>query len=436
MAIERRPIEPRRLVPHAHGLERHGRDPAPRRRPIDLRREPTRVRQVAPEPRTDRLHALLAQRQPDLEGTETPAERDAPVAIVTHLRVHWRLQVTRSGGHDAHQVFRVTDQVQRAVERHRHPLVRIDDDRIGAFDTLPIVTAFRQQHRRAAHGAIDVQPDPFSPRNRCERRDRIHRGGGGRAGGRDDGAGPEPRRTVAGNSRLERIDLHPELRIDWDRAHVLPAEAGQQRRLFNRAVRLRGHIDDQRSLCSLEPRTLCGIVTGTLACADQCDQRGDRSRVLDDAAEARRQAQQLAQPVGHDLLELCQRRARLPVETDYPEARAHHVAEHRGKRAAGREITEETWVLPVSDAGHDQPVEIAEDRLERFAQFRRGRWELCDELAGLGSGLHRQLALGKPFAVGRDPFHQRVPGVSKLVRCHGGGSSALAATLPWSHFRP
>ncbi len=50
VAVERVAVEPGRLVPHAHGLQRHRREHPPAGRRGDLLRQPARVVEVAPQP--------------------------------------------------------------------------------------------------------------------------------------------------------------------------------------------------------------------------------------------------------------------------------------------------------------------------------------------------------------------------------------------------
>ena len=53
-----------------------------------------------------------------------------------------------------------------------------------------------------------------------------------------------------------------------------------------------------------------------------------------------------------------------------PRPALDQVAEHRRARGVRREVAEEAGVLPVRDAGQDDPVEVGEDRGERLAAAR------------------------------------------------------------------
>ena len=69
------------------------------------------------------------------------------------------LQVARVGGHHPDEMLRVADVVERAVERGAEPLVRVEHQRVGALDALPHPAALGQDHRRARHRRVDVQPE-------------------------------------------------------------------------------------------------------------------------------------------------------------------------------------------------------------------------------------------------------------------------------------
>ena len=47
---------------------------------------------------------------------------------------------------------------QRAVHRREHPLVRVDDERVGALDARERPALLLADHRRARVGGVDVQP--------------------------------------------------------------------------------------------------------------------------------------------------------------------------------------------------------------------------------------------------------------------------------------
>ena len=68
------------------------------------------------------------------------------------------------------------------------PLVRVHDQRVGAFHAIPQDPALGQDHRRARHGRIDVQPQLLRARDLRDLGDRVEGRGRGRAAGRDDRA--------------------------------------------------------------------------------------------------------------------------------------------------------------------------------------------------------------------------------------------------------
>ena len=83
------------------------------------------------------------------------------------------------------------------------------------------------------------------------------------------------------------------------------------------------------------------IVRGAFAGAHQSDQRAGRGGILDHAAPRFGEADHLAHPVGDDFLQLGQRRAGLPGQTEHAQAGAEVIAQHRGELAVGRKVAEE-----------------------------------------------------------------------------------------------
>ena len=250
-------------------------------------------------------------------------ERDAPVAVVLHAAVGRRLQVARVGGHHAHEVLGVAHVVDRAVERRAQPLVRVEHERVGRLDAVPHPAALGQDHRRAGHRGIDVQPQPVPAthvaQSRCTGSSAVvvvvpvvaTTAHGHAAGG-----------AVLGDGRRQRVGAHRVVRVARRRADVLAAEAGQQRRLVHGAVAVGGGVDDQRLRLGLQPAARERVAGGPFARADQREQRRGRRRVLDHALPRVRQAHHLAQPVGGDLFHFGQRRTRLPGQAEHAEAGA------------------------------------------------------------------------------------------------------------------
>ena len=138
--------------------------------------------------------------------------------------------------------------VQRAVERRAQPLVRVDDERVGALDAVPHPAALGQDHRRAGHRRVHVQPGA----------------GAARARRRSAPTGSSAVvvvvpvvATTAHGIVPARASRRPSLRRARRRASrnarrgheadVVAPETGEQRRLVHRAVGVRGGVDDERA---------------------------------------------------------------------------------------------------------------------------------------------------------------------------------------------
>ena len=93
---------------------------------------------------------------------------------------------------------------QRAVHRREHPLVGVDDERVGALDARERPAELGAHHRAARVGGVDVQPRAGLRAQVGQRGHRIDRGGRGGADG-----GDHDRRV----GEVEPVDAHAVLAV-------------------------------------------------------------------------------------------------------------------------------------------------------------------------------------------------------------------------------
>ena len=121
--------------------------------------------------------------------------------------------------------------------------------------------------------------------------------------------------------------------------------------------------------------------------------------------EAIGKAEELAEPVDDDPLELGRRRRRRPQHPLDPEAGAEQFAEDRRTGGIGREVGKEPRMLPVRQPRNDDSLEIAEHRRERLRRLWRRGGKPGRDLPRLDVGKHALSRQRRPV-VG-DPVHDR-----------------------------
>ncbi len=392
MARERRLVAFQRLrhVSQADGLQRHRRHALPAGRLVHPRAEPLRVREVAPEARLQARDAGVEQVEPQLERAETAAERDVPVAEVADRAVRFRPQVARVRAHHADQMLRVAHVICAVVEAHAHPLVRVEDQAVGALDAVPERAALGQHHRRPGERRVDVQPQAVLARELGDPGERVDCRRPRRADRGDDRARHAACRAIGGDRVLQPLEAQRVAVVGLDEAQVVPAEAREQRRLLDRAVAFARGVDDERRLEPLEPRAVLAEARAALARAQERAQRGRARRIVDDAGPRLGEPDHLPQPVHHDLFELGRGRARLPAHALDAESRGGEVGQDRRVAGVAREVGEERRVVPVRDARQHVGVEPRDGVFEPAA-FARGLFrKAAADLAGAHGAHHRQ----------------------------------------------
>src|SRR5438270_846288 len=102
----------------------------------------------------------IAYHHPELQSTETPTERGTVVHQIRHLvaRTLGVAQILWDEAEGSLDHARLTCIEDAAINGRKEPLVRIDDEGIGAFATCQHPMHLRINRGRATIGCIDVQP--------------------------------------------------------------------------------------------------------------------------------------------------------------------------------------------------------------------------------------------------------------------------------------
>ena len=221
------------------------------------------------------LSAVVSQHGPELQGTKATAESRAVV-----LQVDGRIGRGEVLGRKRERLMEHLGPAcpQRcAIHLGEEPLVRIDDDGIGALDPVEAPAKLGADGRRPRIRRVDVEPRARLPAPLGELRHGVDRRGSRRADRRDD-----RRRIVE-----RKVSTHAVRLVDFDGPEL---EADEPRGLLDAEVRLLRCVDD-----AARPKR-----------AGRCE-RGDGRRrcgVLDMAVPRARQAEQLREPVHHGHFQL------------------------------------------------------------------------------------------------------------------------------------
>ena len=257
-----------------------------------------------------------------------------------------------------------------AVQRHEqsiageHPLVRVDDERVGTLDPGRRGTELGADPGRARVGRVDVEPDVAD------------------AGRRSRRSGPTRWSTSSRPSRRPRRRRRGRGGRD---------ACGTRRRRERAATRARARcaaLSIDECVCSEQTTTRRSGIA--VARSHERGQRRDRRRVLDVAVPARRadRAAAASQSVtcSSSSVSAGPVRQRMPTWLSVAVSSSARIA---GSGARVREVGEEPRVLPVRRRGQDQPVHVLEQRRERLRLVRRRGRQPLAEPARLDLRQHR-----------------------------------------------
>ena len=292
-----------------------------------------------------------------------------------------------------------------ALDRREQPLVGVDDEGVGALDTVEGVAKLRADGGRAGVGAVDVQPGAVVLGEIGDRRHRVDRRRRGRAHGCHDSA-----HVALGELLRERVGAHAELGVG---RHLAELELEQPRRLLDGRVRLVG--------AEHYAATAANLTRG----GEGAHRRGGRG-VLDVTEPGAGQAEELRDPVHDVLLQLRRGRGGAPQHPVRVQRRDEELREDARLGARVREVGEEAGMVPVRDGRDDQLVEVAEHVGERLALLRRRLGELGAQRPGLDLRQHREVAdalevVGRPVDGGAAVLAEAQRRVDRIRSMSGQG---------------
>ncbi len=407
----------------------------------DPRRELLRERHVRADVRAQALGSVPADHRPQLERPEAAPERHVPVAVVDHrAAVRGRVaQVLRQDRQRADERRAVGHPERVTVEIRQQPLVRVGGVAVDELQAVVEPAEFRSDSRYAGPGGVDVHPRAGLAGDGRELAHRVHRARPGGAHRRHDERGYDAVGEVGGDQLAQVIRSGGQRPgVDVDAPQRARAQARDAARLLDRRMRLSRRV--HREAARGDAVAQRGAAARPVQCGEQRHERGVGRGVLDDApagaaaarrgAEARREVQQLGQPVQHVRLQLGGRGRRRPQHPLHAEARGQQIAEDGRAAGIGREVGEERRVLPVRDARQDRRVEVGEQVRERFTVLGRVRRQGGPDVTGGHLREHRQRF--EAFLVVGDPVDDLVPVPPELRRRHvrrfggrGGGATSL-----------
>ena len=178
----------------------------------------------------------------------------------------------------------VLNQRAAGFVRLKEPLVRVQPDRISAFNPAQELSAPLRHDGEAAICGVDMQPEILRRAKVGHRLETVDGAGACRAGVCGDRDGREAGVAVVGHGAGQRAHVQAEVRVARDHANALAADADDHRRTGEGAVALIAHVDGGAlgMACRLARRDE-GVDTGDGAAAGEEPARAFRPRFSRDS---------------------------------------------------------------------------------------------------------------------------------------------------------
>ena len=260
--------------------------------------------------------------------------------------------------------------------------MRIERQRIGAWQTAQDRTQLRTQIEEGAVRPVDVMPQALAGAEIGNRIQRIDRPGVGRAGARHHGERDETGPSIGRDCLFEHIDPQPETLVGGNRPHAIGHDTCQLGRFENGVMRLIGGIQHARSNVGAQV---------PLPRAQNRVPRRHRPTGGEQPARAGRKGHPLAKPFERIRLELHQCRRGLPDAGETVRRIGDEVRQRRWKQSAARDEREISGARRGEGSWHPVLEQLVEERIERRAMLGRRLPHRAAQGAGLDVAAARLL---------------------------------------------
>ena len=145
-------------------------------------------------------------------------------------------------------------------------------------------------------------------------------------------------------------------------------------------------------------------------------QRGNRCRIVYNAAEIFRQIHHLPQPIQNDRFELGRGGRSAPEHRLHIESGGEHFAENTDRRSGSRKKPVKIRVIPVRNGRQNQFFDVAKNILKIFARFGRRRGQSACQIVRLV--LRENGKFFDALEIIGDPIDQLMPKAAKVFPGH------------------
>ena len=368
------------------------------------------------EAAADAVGAEVAQHHPQLQGAESAPELHPGVHEVADRPRLAALQVVGGQGEGLFQPVHAAAVEGAEVERREQPLVRVHDQRVGPVGAGQRFLPALHDGRGPRVGGVDVQPQPLAGADVGDVGHRVDAGDGGRPHRGHHRQGGDAVAPVVGDRRGEGVGAQSEPPVGGDAPQPGLPQPQRHHRLVDRRVGVLGAVDAQGGHIGAPREAALADPGHGLPGGGEGVQGRDGGGVVDDPFEGVRQSEQAPQPAQGHRFQLGHRRRGAPQHALGVERGAQELGEHAGAAGADGEVGEEPGMVPVGQAGDDQPFDVVPDGAPRFAGRRRLGGQGPADLARLHPRQHR-VPLGF-FEIPGDPVDQLVAGLPERRRIH------------------
>ena len=323
--------------------------------------------------------------EPRRAGGRT-ARRPREICGIRRERIAMRELVAEE--HAAHAVRRV------------QPFVRVERERVGAFDPAHQMRVRGTRRGQRAERAVDVQPQAFFRADVRERAEVVERAGVDAARGADDQERTVARGAIGGDPRAQRLRIERAPVVHVDQPQRRGPEACDAQRLGDAVVHAARGIGRQAR--AGDPVRARVRAQRGVACGGDREQVAHRRPARQDPARIRRESEELREPRDHLALDV-DRGVLAPADV-----RVHPGGEQLGQHARrGSRAVHPAEEARVAVARRVRAHELVERRERRADGFAVARQRFAQRaLHRVGDGAPRRFV-----AQPREVVHDAVDGV-------------------------